>query len=61
MRGWIQSFVKFMKKEDGPTGVEYAIMLALVIVICVGAISILGSNANTTFGNVSARTKGAAS
>ena len=61
MRGLIQRFVTFLKKEDGPTAVEYAVMLALVIVICVGAISLLGANANATFSNVSAKTKAAAS
>jgi pilus assembly protein Flp/PilA len=45
----------FLKNEDGPTAVEYAVMLALIIVVCIGAISALGSNASNTFtyvGNV---------
>lgn len=42
----------FLKKEDGPTAVEYAVMLALIIVVCIGAITILGQNANTTFTGV---------
>jgi pilus assembly protein Flp/PilA len=42
----------FLRTEDGPTAVEYAVMLALIIVVCLGAITILGQNANTTFGNV---------
>ena len=41
--------VEFLKKEDGPTAVEYAVMLALIIVVCIGAITALGSNANKTF------------
>ena len=45
--------VAFLKKEDGPTAVEYAVMLALIIVVCIVAITTLGSNANETFGNVS--------
>ena len=44
--------VEFLKKEDGPTAVEYAVMLALIIVVCITAISTLGSNANSTFGKV---------
>ena len=44
--------VEFLKKEDGPTAVEYAVMLALIIVICLAAISALGTSANATFGNV---------
>ena len=44
--------VKFLVSEDGPTAVEYAVMLALIIVVCIGAITTLGQNANTTFGTV---------
>ncbi len=44
--------VEFLKREDGPTAVEYAVMLALIIVVCIGAIATLGSNANTTFSTV---------
>jgi pilus assembly protein Flp/PilA len=40
---------KFLQKEDGPTAVEYAVMLALIIVVCITAIATLGSNANGTF------------
>ena len=44
--------VGFLKNEDGPTAVEYAVMLALIIVVCITAITTLGSNANGTFLNV---------
>jgi pilus assembly protein Flp/PilA len=42
----------FLRNEDGPTAVEYAVMLALIIVVCIGAIATLGSNANLTFSTV---------
>jgi pilus assembly protein Flp/PilA len=45
-------FVGFMRNEDGPTAVEYAVMLALIIVVCIGAIQTLGTNANATFTSV---------
>jgi pilus assembly protein Flp/PilA len=45
----LQSCVNFLKNEDGPTAVEYAVMLALIIVVCIAAISVLGSNAANTF------------
>lgn len=45
--------VDFLSREDGPTAVEYAVMLALIIVVCITAISALGSNANKTFTSVS--------
>lgn len=44
---------RFMVSEDGPTAVEYAVMLALIIVVCLAAISAIGDNASTTFNNVS--------
>ncbi|MBI2803748.1 MAG: Flp family type IVb pilin [Planctomycetes bacterium] len=44
--------VNFLQKEDGPTAVEYAVMLALIIVVCLAAITTLGQNANSTFGTV---------
>jgi pilus assembly protein Flp/PilA len=44
--------VAFLKNEDGPTAVEYAVMLALIIVVCIAAISALGSNASNTFAYV---------
>ena len=42
----------FLKNEDGPTAVEYAVMLALIVVVCITAITTLGSNANSTFSYV---------
>jgi pilus assembly protein Flp/PilA len=51
------SFVaEFLKSEDGPTAVEYAVMLALIVVVCIGAITTLGGNANQTFTSVGAAT-----
>jgi len=44
--------VNLLKREDGPTAVEYAVMLALIIVVCIGAITTLGTNAKTTFTSV---------
>jgi pilus assembly protein Flp/PilA len=48
----IREFVEFLRSEEGPTAVEYAVMLALIIAVCIGAITTLGSNANTTFTSV---------
>jgi pilus assembly protein Flp/PilA len=44
--------VNFLRAEDGPTAVEYAVMLALIIVVCITAITALGSNTNNTFSYV---------
>ncbi len=43
---------RFLADESGPTAVEYAVMLALIIVVCIASITTLGTNANSTFGNV---------
>jgi pilus assembly protein Flp/PilA len=43
---------RFLVSEDGPTAVEYAVMLALIIIVCLTAISNIGSNANQTFQDV---------
>ncbi len=52
MQKFYRSVVDFLAKEDGPTAVEYAVMLALIIVVCIAAITTLGKNANTTFTTV---------
>ncbi len=52
MKFLTQSVVNFLKREDGPTAVEYAVMLALIIVVCITAITALGTNANKTFTSV---------
>ena len=49
MRKLGQFALDFLNNEDGPTAVEYAVMLALIIVVCITAISALGSNASNTF------------
>ena len=52
MRKFTNALVSFLKNEDGPTAVEYAVMLALIIVVCITAITALGTNANNTFSYV---------
>ena len=50
-----QNLVNFLKDEDGPTAVEYAVMLSLIIVLCIAAIHALGTGANNTFSDVHQR------
>lgn len=52
---YFQSAVTFIQNEDGPTAVEYAVMLALIIVVCLTAITTLGNNANSTFKTVGSK------
>jgi len=56
-----KSAVSFLKNEDGPTAVEYAVMLALIIVVCITAITTLGTNANNTFSYVGGKIAGTSS
>jgi len=44
---------KFIVSEDGPTAVEYAVMLALILVACIAVVTSLGQNVSTTFSTVS--------
>ena len=52
IRSIAQKVCRFLDNEDGPTAVEYAVMLALIVIVCISAITVLGSNANSTFGGV---------
>jgi len=61
MTKFIRGAVEFMKKEDGPTAVEYAVMLALIIVVCIAAVTAIGTNANSTFSSVGSAIKPASS
>ena len=42
----------FLRSEDGPTATEYAVMLALIIIVALGAITGIGTTVDTVFTNV---------
>ena len=52
MKTLLSRVARFVVSEDGPTAVEYAVMLALIVVVCLSAIQAIGTNATTTFTNV---------
>ena len=52
MKDFALKIRRFLASEDGPTAVEYAVMLALIIIVCLTAISSIGTEANTTFSTV---------
>jgi len=52
MNAFTNCVKRFMASEDGPTAVEYAVMLALIIVVCLTAIQAVGTNANAKFNTV---------
>jgi pilus assembly protein Flp/PilA len=49
MKVFADRIVDFLKEEDGPTAVEYAVMLALIVVVCLAAVGTIGTNANAKF------------
>jgi len=51
MRTIVQSVSRFIVSEDGPTAVEYAVMLALIVIVCLTAITTVGTNASAVFGS----------
>lgn len=52
MRKIFGKLENFLRREEGPTAVEYAVMLALIIVICLSAVQFLGQNASKLFQTV---------
>ena len=52
MRNLTTALVTFLRDESGPTAVEYAVMLALIIVVCITTVAVLGTNSSNTFSYV---------
>ena len=52
MKLFAKKVQRFLASEDGPTAVEYAVMLALIVIVCLTAIRSIGTNASATFNNV---------
>ena len=55
MKNFAKKLERFLKSEDGPTAVEYAVMLSLIVVVCLTAVTNIGKNAKSTFTSVSAQ------
>ena len=45
----LNTIKRFLREEDGPTATEYAVLLALIIVVAIGAVGALGSKVNDIF------------
>ena len=52
MKNFTDCIVNFLKEEDGPTAVEYAVMLALIVVVCLAGVTSIGTNASAKFDEV---------
>jgi pilus assembly protein Flp/PilA len=55
MRSFIRSVRNFLVAEDGPTAVEYAVMLALIIIVALTAIQTVGTRTSATFNNIASK------
>lgn len=52
MKKFASKVSRFLKSEDGPTAVEYAVMLALIVIVCLTAIQAVGTNASSAFNDI---------
>lgn len=52
MKKFTNHVVRFLNDESGPTAVEYAIMLALIVIVCIGTITAVGRGANARFNTI---------
>ncbi len=52
MKPLLKKVRRFLRSEDGPTAVEYAVMLSLIVLVCLNAISTIGSHAASVFSKV---------
>jgi pilus assembly protein Flp/PilA len=53
MNALVEKINCFLVSEDGPTAVEYAVMLALIIMVCIAAVTAVGTSTSTSFNNMS--------
>jgi pilus assembly protein Flp/PilA len=52
MQALVTRVKSFVRSEDGPTATEYAVMLALIIIVALAGITLLGTKVNAIFTNV---------
>ena len=52
MSAWLNAAKEFLRSDEGPTATEYAVMLALIIIVCIGAITGIGQTVSGVFTNV---------
>ena len=49
MNNLVKKVRRFLASEDGPTAVEYAVLLAMIIMVCIAAIQVVGTATSSTF------------
>ncbi len=55
MKGFVNRVRDFLRSEDGPTATEYAVMLALIIIVALTAIGMLGTKISNIFGGIDSK------
>ncbi len=50
MKTFVKVCRRFLRDEEAPTATEYAVMLALIIVVAIGAVTLLGQRVSSTMG-----------
>jgi pilus assembly protein Flp/PilA len=50
----IELFNRFRTREEGQALVEYALILSLIAVVCIGALTLLGTNVNNILNAIAA-------
>ena len=58
MRSYMNKLRRFILEEDGPTAVEYAVMLAMIIMACLSAINVMGQQTANSFDDTSGKLQG---
>ncbi len=58
MNAYFEAVKRFLESEDGPTAVEYAVVVALIIISCITMITAFGSQLGTWFTNTSSTVGG---
>ena len=48
-----QIVVAFLREEEGPTAVEYAVMLALILAVIIAAVGNIGTTTNGMYNDLS--------
>ncbi len=54
----MRRFIEFLQEDDGPTAVEYAVMLAFIVLATVASILALGESMSDVFESISRNTGG---
>ena len=55
MKTLVAKAVRFLRSADGPTAVEYAVILALIVLVCISAIALVGTTTNSSLEHSSSR------